>query len=110
MSTLIFKLELSDVGEINNTITIYYTFFNKPQSFTLSLKSNIDFVSTMTIFDNPYYRFNFAILRCLPAGSNRSLFSNNTRDFFLVSGLEAQLELEWKCVLLKENYHTNKQI
>lgn len=39
----------------------------------------------------------------LPGGSNWSLFSDDTCDSLLVSGLEAQLELEWKCVPLEKN-------
>lgn len=39
-------------------------------------------------------------------GSNWSLLCNDTSEFLLVSGLEAQLELEWNYFSLKKSWDT----
>lgn len=40
----------------------------------------------------------------LPAGSCWSLFSDDASDSVLVSGLEAELHLEWKRSFLEKNW------
>lgn len=45
-------------------------------------------------------------LQCLPMGSNWPLLCNDASKSLLVSGLEAQLELEWNYFPLKKSWDT----
>lgn len=97
-------------------------FWQKPfQTSQCSISENRSetLVSTMTTtWILLYYGYNnvnitkvlevqYSAIQCLPGGSDWSLFSNDASDFLLVSGLEAQLELEWKCFPLEKTCPTH---
>lgn len=86
------------------------------QSFNIDIRQHITKTFFPSIFKHlslnaliyGYSKVNTArILQCLPAGSDWSLLCNDASYFLLVSGLETQLELEWKYVLLEKNCHTH---